>query len=324
MSVYTIVEQAELEAFLSRYSLGELQGYQGISAGIENTNYFVTTSSGEYVLTLFEQHSAAELDYFLDLMAFLAEHGVPTAHPVADDQGCYLRTLKGKPAALVQRLPGCSVDQPTAAHCRALGRELGRIHRVGREFAQHRGNSRGPAWWSRTARKLLPLLSPDDRQLLESELAFQSGHHFEELPRGVIHADLFRDNALFEGDRLTGIIDLYYACDGLLLYDLAITANDWTVTAQGTLDEPRLRALLGGYREQRPQQQCEAAAWPVVLRAAALRFWLSRLNDLHFPREGEITHSKDPDVFKRILLSHMEKQARLSELWNDLNGCPAH
>ncbi len=315
MSVYTVVNRAELEGFLTHYPLGGLLDFEGIRAGIENTNYFVTTSSGEYVLTLFEQLSAAELDYFLDLMAFLAEHGVPTAHPVADEQGRYLRTLKGKPAALVQRLPGKSVARPGVNHCATLGRELGRIHSVGRGFPLRRRNSRGPGWWSQTARRLLPLLPQEDRRLLEDELAFQKNYHFEELPRSVIHADLFRDNALFVGERLTGIIDLYYACDGLMLYDLAITANDWAVTGAGSLDEPRLRALLGGYREQRPFLPCEALAWPVILRAAALRFWLSRLNDLHFPREGEITHSKDPDTFKRILVSHRENQRQLRRFW---------
>ncbi len=311
MSVYTVVDRAGLEVFLTHYSLGNLGDFQGISAGIENTNYFVTTEQGEYVLTLFEQHGAEELDYFLELMAYLAEHGVPTAHPVADNQGHYLRTLKGKPAALVQRLPGRSVEQPTTVHCLALGRELGRIHRVGQGFPQRRANSRGPSWWLQTAKKLQPLLAAEECQLLESELEFQSNYHFEQLPRGVIHADLFRDNALFVGEQLTGIIDLYYACDGLLLYDLAITANDWAVSDDGMLDEERTQALLEGYRQQRPFQPCETDAWPVILRAAALRFWLSRLNDLHFPREGEITHSKNPDVFKQILVSHIKNRQRL-------------
>ncbi len=321
MSVYTVVDRPELEAFLAHYSHSNLIDFQGISAGIENTNYFVTTEKGEYVLTLFEQHSAEELDYFLELMAFLAEHGVPSAHPVADDQGDYLRTLKGKPAALVQRLPGKSVERPSAAHCRILGAELGRIHRVGQDFPQRRANSRGPHWWLQTAKKLQPLLDAEDRQLLESELTFQSDYHFEALPRGVIHADLFRDNALFVDERLTGIIDFYYACDGLLLYDLAITVNDWCIS-DGVLDEERLRALLQGYRQQRPFQPCEADAWPVIIRAAALRFWLSRLNDLHFPREGEITHSKNPDVFKQILVLHIANQARLRTCWNELQNTP--
>ncbi len=318
MSVYTVVERSELEGFLAHYSHSRLIEFAGISAGIENTNYFVTTEQGEYVLTLFEQHTADELDYFLDLMAYLAEHDVPSAHPLADREGHYLRMLKGKPAALVQRLPGRSVDHPTAAHCLSLGRELGRIHRVGQGFPEHRANTRGPHWWARTARTLEPLLEPADRRLLEEELVFQSDYHFEGLPRGVIHADLFRDNALFVGDRLTGIIDFYYACDGLLLYDLAITANDWCVTADGGFDEERLEALLRGYREQRSLRPGEPEAWPVMVRAAALRFWLSRLNDLHFPREGEITHSKDPDVFKRILVSHIANQGALHRLGGEL------
>ncbi len=319
MSVYTAVDRVELEAFLAHYSHSKLLGFQGICAGIENTNYFVTTENGEYVLTLFEHHSAAELGYFLELMAFLAEQGVPSAHPVADNQKHYLRTLKGKPAALVLRLPGSSVEQPAAAHCGILGAELGRIHRVGQEFPQHRANNRGPGWWLQTARKLQPLLSREDCTLLERELVFQSDYHFEELPRGVIHADLFRDNALFVDEQLTGIIDFYYACDGLLLYDLAIAVNDWCIS-DGVLDEKRLWAMLQGYRQQRSFQPCEADAWPVIIRAAALRFWLSRLNDLHFPREGEMTHSKNPDVFKQILVLHMTNQQRLRICWDELQN----
>ncbi len=318
MSVYTVVERAELEAFLAHYSHSRLIDYQGIAAGIENTNYFVTTEQGEYVLTLFEQHTAEELGYFLDLMAYLAEHGVPSAHPLADREGHYLRTLKGKPAALVQRLPGESVEHPSPDHCYSLGGELGRIHRVGQDFPERRANPRGPHWWARTARTLEPLLDPADRRLLEEELAFQSDYHFEGLPRGVIHADLFRDNALFVEERLTGIIDFYYACDGFLLYDLAITANDWCVTSDGVLDEERLEALLEGYRQQRRFQPGEPEAWPVMVRAAALRFWLSRLNDLHFPREGEITHSKDPGAFRRILVSHIANQRALRRIGSEL------
>ncbi len=314
MSVYTPVERAELERFLVGYSHSHLLDFQGISAGIENTNYFVTTERGEYVLTLFEQHTAGELHYFLDLMAFLAEHGVPCAHPLADSQGRYLRTLKGKPAALVQRLPGSSLERPVAAQCAVLGRELGRIHRIGQSFPQRRANNRGPGWWRQMAEKLQPLLDAEDRQLLRNELSFQSGHRFEGLPRGVIHADLFRDNALFVDEKLTGIIDFYYACDGLLLYDLAITANDWCVDESGKMDEERLGALIRGYRSQRPLAPGEAEAWPAITRAAALRFWLSRLNDLHFPREGEITHSKDPEAFKHILVAHIDTRGMVELL----------
>lgn len=314
MSVYTRVNEADLSAFLAEYSVGELIDYTGISAGIENTNYFVTTTGGRFVLTLFEQLSAEELPYFLDLMAFLAEHEVPSAHPVADNQGHYLRTLKGKPTALVQRLNGYTVDHPNPAQCAALGSMLGKLHAVGHEFSGHRDNDRGPHWWRETADKLGDHLGPDDRAMLDSELGFQGHFRGSTLPRGVIHADLFRDNALFLDDELTGIIDFYYACNDVLLYDLAVTVNDWCSTSRGALDPDRSAAMLTAYCKQRNVSDDELAAWPLMLRAGALRFWLSRLHDKHFPKEGEITHIKDPEVFRRILehrVQHMDENLAL-------------
>jgi homoserine kinase type II len=313
MSVYTLIEQDELEAFLQNYTIGDLVEYQGISAGIENTNYFVTTSKGRYVLTIFEQLRADELPYFLDLMAFLAEHEVPSAHPVADYDGHYLRQLKGKPAALVDRLDGAGVEHPNVAQCQALGSALGRLHAVGHHFGGQRENVRGPHWWHETANKLHAHLSDSERCLLDNELAFQASHRHDELPTGVIHADLFRDNALFVGDRLTGIIDFYYACNDVLIYDLAVTVNDWCSNENGSLDNERLAALLNSYCSQRPLNEAEKTAWPVMLRAAALRFWLSRLQDKHVPNEGELTHIKDPDVFRRIL------QLRINTAGDNLN-----
>jgi homoserine kinase type II len=303
MSVYTRIERSELEEFLRHYPLGELVDYSGISAGIENSNYFVTTRQGQFVLTLFETMAAVELPYFLDLMAHLAEHSVPSAHPQADRQGHYLRSLKGKPAALVQRLRGNSIEQPTRLQCAAVGTALGRMHTAGLSFPSRRANPRGPHWWANTACKLIPRLVPDDVELLSSELRFQAGaRHSCDLRRGVIHADLFRDNVLFVGESLTGIIDFYYACNDLLLYDLAVTVNDWCSNADGSLQESLLESLLNPYQQQHPFSPAEQQTWPVMLRAAALRFWLSRLHDQHFPRKGEITHTKNPDVFKRILL----------------------
>ena len=306
MSVYTRIEQEELEDFLRNYAVGELIDYNGISAGIENTNYFVTTTNGHYILTIFEQLGADELPYFLDLMAFLAEHDVPSAHPVADNDSHFLRTLKNKPAALVDRLQGSDISHPNQKQCCALGTALGRLHAVGHHFKGQRENVRGPKWWRSTAKKLEGHLSAAERQLLDSELAFQSSHQHSELPHGVIHADLFRDNALFTGDRLTGIIDFYYACNDVLIYDLAVTINDWCSNADGSLDSPRVAAMLSSYAAQRPLEPDEKAAWPVMLRAAALRFWLSRLHDKHFPKEGEITHIKDPDVFRHILQDRID------------------
>ncbi len=315
MSVYTPVERDELEAFLLNYELGELLDYQGISAGIENTNYFVTTSDKQLVLTLFENHSADELGYFLDLMAFLAEHAVPSAHPIADRDGHYLRILNGKPAALVMRLCGASIEQPKTAQCGAIGHALAQLHLSGQQFDGHRDNDRGPHWWHTTREAIADKLSEAELALLDEELAFQRDHRFDSLPRGVIHADLFRDNALFEGDTLTGIIDFYYACNDVLLYDVAVTVNDWCSTADGSLDEEKLLTLLSAYRKVRPFTEQEQAAWPVMLRAAALRFWLSRLQDLHFPREGELTHTKDPEAFRTILQQRKIQAERLQQLF---------
>lgn len=302
MSVYTRIEPHELEEFLRTYAVGGLVEFSGISAGIENTNYFVTTTQGNYVLTLFEALSEQELPYFLDLMAFLAEHGVPSAHPVADKQQRYLRTLNGKPAALVQRLSGANVLHPTSAQCQAIGAALGHMHTAGMSFDGQRANERGASWRQITAQKILPCLAQDDAELLAAEMRFQAQVKMDDLPCGVIHADLFRDNALFVGDTLTGIIDFYYACNDVLLYDLAVTVNDWCNRPDGHLDNANLRTLLSAYQKQRTFHSCEHTVWPAMLRAAALRFWLSRLQDMHFPRKGEMTHIKDPDVFKRILL----------------------
>jgi len=315
MSVYTPVERDELQAFLQNYSLGELVEYEGISAGIENTNYFVTTTEQRMVLTLFENHTAEELVYFLDLMAFLAEHEVPSAHPLADNDGNYLRELNGKPAALVMRLSGGGIESTTKDQCAAIGHALAQLHVAGQAFGGRRDNDRGPHWWRTTRDAVFARLKSDEQGLLEEELAFQTSHRFDTLPRGVIHADLFRDNALFDGNTLTGLIDFYYACNDVLLYDVAVTLNDWCSREDGSLDEAKASAMLDAYHKVRPISEAEKEAWPVMMRAAALRFWLSRLQDMYFPREGELTHIKDPDVFKQILLQRKAAGESLIALW---------
>ncbi len=314
MSVYTTIELQELEAFLLAYDLGALVEYRGISDGVENTNYFVTTTGGRYVLTLFESIGFDDLPYYLDLMAFLAEHGVPSAHPLPDRQGAYLRTLKSKPAALVQRLPGASVTEPNLEQCRAIGEALGHLHVEGLTFAGQRDHTRGPHWRRQTAEQLLPFLNAGDAALLQDEVKFQAQFTRSGLPWGVIHADLFRDNALFSGDRLTGIIDFYYACNSVLLYDLAVTVNDWCFR-DNALDADKTLAILSAYHARRPLWANERANWPAMLRVAALRFWLSRLQDLFFPRPGALTQIKDPDEFKRILRAHVDHYQALRELW---------
>lgn len=315
MSVYTTVTPQQLEVWLQQYPIGTLRDLKGIASGITNTNYFVTTDSGRYVLTLFERNAAEELPYFLDLMAHLADHGIPCPHPVAGVNGGYLGQLNGKPAALVTCLRGSSLEVPQVAHCAAMGEVLARMHLAGASFPARMENPRGPHWWKTTAATVMPFLNLAERSLLENELAFQAAFRATTLPRGVIHADMFRDNVLFDGDAVTGLIDFYYACNDVLAYDLAITVNDWCVHADGSLDAPRLSAMLHAYHGVRPLTAAEREAWPVLLRAAALRFWLSRLYDIHHPQPGELTHAKDPGHFQRVLEQRIANRDGLLAVW---------
>lgn len=305
MSVYTTVTEAELSAWLRDYSLGQLQSLQGIASGIENTNYFVTTSNGSFVLTLFEKLSAEELPFYLNLMAHLARHGIPCPAPMANRHNQFLGTLNGKPACIVSRLAGKSTTSPSLAQCAAMGAMLAQMHIAGTSFSQIMPNPRGSSWRKATAPQVLPFVSPEQAKLLSSEIERYAACDFSNLPQGLIHADLFRDNALLIDDRVGGLIDFYFACTDALLYDVAITVNDWCMNADCRLDAGRSQAFLRAYHETRPLSQHEQAAWPAMLRLAALRFWLSRLYDMHLPREGELIHAHDPGHFERVLKNHI-------------------
>ena len=311
MSVYTIITQQELEEFLKNYSLGTLISFEGINAGIENTNYFVTTENGEFVLTIFEHIGFEVLPYYLNLMAHLSDHGMPTAHPIADLVGNYVHELKDKPAAIVRRLEGKNVFTPTSAHCEIVGHALAQMHVVGNSFNEELKNPRGISWSDQTAKRVLERLSSEDQRILLEEIKYRKHEQPKDLPQGVIHADLFRDNVMFKRNALTGIIDFYYACNDYLLYDLAITVNDWCIQVDGELDIDLYTALIDAYRVIREFDAHEYGAWQYMLRAAALRFWLSRLQDKFFPKDGEITHIKDPNVFKNILQSHINNPPSL-------------
>ena len=314
MSVFTTVTADELRRWLQDYAVGELVDLRGIPAGIENTNYFVTTSGGRFVLTLFEKLTARELPFYLNLMAHLAERGVPSAHPVANRGGSYLGTLNGKPAALVARLEGKDVAESTVAQCTAVGAVLARLHLAGQSYPMTMDNPRGPKWWKSVLPEILPFVSREEAALLQEEVRFQSLYRFSDLPRGAIHADLFRDNVLFSGGRVAGVIDFYFACTDVLLYDIAIAVNDWCIAPGGGLDAARTRAFLDAYAAVRPYTPIERGAWPVMLRAGALRFWVSRLYDFHLPRPGELTHAKAPDHFRRILELRIRDEAVLPGL----------
>ena len=315
MSVYTQITLEEAAAFTRHYQgVGEPTDLQGIHAGIENTNYFLTASGGRFVLTIFEKTKPSRLPYCLSVMALYAEHGIPCARPVPRHDSSYLGELKDKPAALVTRLPGESPEGvPTINQCRLLGHYLAKMHRLAKELKMHQKPEREHRWWRQTADSVLSSLPLPDQKLLEEELAFQSDNDFTQAPGGAIHADLFRDNVLFEKETLSGILDFYYACDWPFVYDLAVVVNDWCFIPGQGWDEERLRALLDAYQKERPIGETERMVWPGVLRAAALRFWLSRLNDKLFPRAGELTHIKDPDQMREILIANSESGNKAAE-----------
>jgi homoserine kinase type II len=315
MSVYTTVTPEELAAWLTRYAIGAVHAFEPISAGIENTNYFLTADKGRYVLTLYERLPAEELPFYLNLMAHLANAGVQAPAPEPDRSGALWSILNGKPAGLVARLEGAAVMLPDVAHCAAAGAVLAQMHVASGSYRSRLSNRRGPGWWRQAARAVRPFLSPEQNALIASELKFQAGLAKVGLPRGAIHGDLFCDNVLFEGTRVSGVIDFGFAATDVFIYDLAIAVNDWCVVVdagrEGALDDARVEAMIDAYTALRPVTSEERAMWAPLLRAGALRFWLSRLYDLYRPRPGEITSAHDPAVFERILRERIASMPRL-------------
>lgn len=306
MAVFTPVSIEAASGLLSQLQLGELTALRGIEGGIENTNYFVSCASGEFVLTLFERLTAAQLPFYLHLMKHLAHAGIPVPDPRADAHGEILHALCGKPAALVNRLNGHSQLAPTNAHCAAVGSMLARMHLAARDYDREQPNLRGLAWWNDTAPLVQPQLALPEAALLQSELAYQNhiaaSPAYAGLPRGPVHADLFRDNVMFEGEQLTGFFDFYFAGVDTFLFDLAVCMNDWCVHLRtGAHDAGRAGALLAAYEGVRPLQSVERSLLPAMARAAALRFWISRLWDWHLPREAEVLTPHDPTHFERVL-----------------------
>jgi homoserine kinase type II len=318
MAVFTPVPEGEAGELVRRLDLGELVALRGIQGGIENTNYFLTAGKDgaqhEYVLTLFERLSHAQLPFYLYLMKHLARKGIPVPEPAAQPgtasaahpEGELLFTLQGKPAAVVEKLRGHSELQPGVEHCAAVGAMLARMHLAGRDFTMAQPNLRGLAWWNETVPVVLPHVDPGQAALLRSELAFQNhvaaSPAHAALPRGPIHADLFRDNVMFEDGRLTGFFDFYFAGVDTWLFDLAVCLNDWCIDlATGAHDEARASAFVGAYAQVRPLCAAERRLLPAMLRAGALRFWVSRLWDLHLPREAALLKPHDPTHFERVL-----------------------
>ena len=304
MSVFTPVEPHQLRAWLAHYSVGSLVDFQGIEAGIDNTNFFVTTEETQFVLTLFERLSEPEIDYYLKLMSFLGET-LPCAKPVINHEGSFYRTLNGKLAALIARLPGKNILQPSKAACEQVGTKLAKLHLTGKEYADRRPHPRSLPWCVETAHIVAPYLTGSAQILLEKEIAFQQAQPYHQLPSGIIHADLFCDNVLFEGDRITGIIDFYFSGWGYWLFDLAVTINAWCMHSATEPDRDHEKALMDAYCSIRALTDAEKKYWPAMRRLAALRFWLSRVYDKHLPREGTMVLCHDPAYFEQMLSYHI-------------------
>ncbi|WP_372826828.1 homoserine kinase [Polaromonas sp.] len=321
MAVYTEVSLDEAAPLLQSLGLGQLQTISACAGGIENTNYFVDTDQGRYVLTLFERLSFEQLPFYLYLMQHLAQHGIPVPEPQAitaagagpsGKAGDILLRLKGKPAAVVNRLRGRSELAPAPGHCAAVGQTLARMHLAGRDFPRSQPNLRGLAWWNETVPVVLAHLDEGQRRLILSELAYQNhvaaSSSWQALPRGPVHADLFRDNVMFDGEgqdgapEITGVFDFYFAGCDAFLFDIGVSLNDWCIDlASGAHDAARADAFLVAYQAVRRLTPQERALLPAMQRAGALRFWISRLWDFYLPREAAVLQAHDPGHFERVL-----------------------
>lgn len=312
MSVYTPLTQAQVELFMAGFPLGELQHYQGIEAGVENTNFFVTTTQGEFVLTLFEQHQYDEVRELVTLAHHLGKAGLQVPAPLDDKQGEWLHTLENKPAILCHRLPGNHIEQPSEAHCFAIGAALAELHQAARDLPQNRPDEHGLEWASSMLGDLADDLSTAEKSLLADEIQWQQANQaqWQSLPTGWIHGDLFHDNALFvrseSADQVGAILDLYHASSGVLLMDLAIVANDWCCDKQGNWLGNKQQSLLDGYSSVRPLADAELEGWNQALRAGALRWWVGRLANRRKQQQSgaEMTAIKDPSEYQTKLEKH--------------------
>jgi len=323
MAVFTEVTREQASQLAAELRLGALTDLRGIKAGIENTNYFLSTETGEWVLTVFERLTFEELPFYLQLMKHLARHDIPVPDPQANARGEILLNIEGKPAAVVNKLAGGHQLAPDLFHCEQLGAMLARMHLAAQDFELYQPNLRGLPWWTETVPVVLPHVTAEQAELLSSELAFQhtlaASATYAELPRGPIHADLFRDNAMFEGltgrEQLTGFFDFYFAGVDAWLFDVAVCVNDWCIDlATGRLDEVRAQALVNAYAKVRPLNGAEYRLLPALLRAAALRFWISRLWDFHLPRDAALLKPHDPGHFERVL------RERVARPWHALQN----
>jgi homoserine kinase type II len=310
MAVYTDISDAELEAFLSGYDLGAPLSFKGVAEGVENSNFLLETEAGRYFLTIYERRVRPhDLPFFLGFMQHLAQHGFPSATPVADRGGNLLGSLRGKPAAIVTFLTGLSVRRPSVDHCREAGEGLAWLHEAGAGFAGRRANDLGQAAWQALfdpLRSAADALKPGLAATIERDVERLAADWPRTLPEGLVHADYFPDNVFFRGARFAGAIDFYFAAWDLLAYDVAVALNAWCFEPDGSFNVTAARAFCAGYERRRPLSGAEKAALPVLAHGAALRFFLTRLHDWGETPPGALVRPKDPLEYERKLAVHRE------------------
>ncbi|MDO6561762.1 homoserine kinase [Amphritea sp. 1_MG-2023] len=310
MSVYTPITHEQLERYLQQYTVGQLIDFQGIEAGVENTNYFVTTTQGSFVLTLVESVSDTQLPFILDYIEHLTQQGIACATPIHLNNQQLFGQLNDRPAVLMSRLDGAPLDTPNDQQASIIGLTLAQMHRAAESLRADQA-IHIHQWCHSLGDKLMPHLCAEDQQLLQYNLQQAELITWDRLPNGPIHADLFPDNALFDGDNLCGLIDFYHACSAPYLYDLCITLNAWCYNeTDASYDFNKALLILDSYQSVRPLNNDEQRSFGAMLQVAAMRFWLSRLRDSHFRKEGEVVTRKDPDG-KRQLLKLLGEHQRL-------------
>jgi homoserine kinase type II len=308
MAVYTDLTDDELANLLAGFDLGVALSFKGIAEGVENSNFLLETEAGRFILTVYEKRVREEdLPFFLGLMRWLAEHGYPSATPMADRQGRALQHVRGKPCAIVSFLPGLSVRRPSVAHCREAGAGLARLHLAAQGFSGRRANDLGQASWAPMFAGLADAaerLKPGLAAVIAADLAHLDKAWPKGLPAGVIHADYFPDNVFFQAGQFAGAIDFYFACEDALAYDIAVALNAWCFEPDGSFNITAARTMVAGYEAHRPLSEAERAALPVLAHGAAMRFFLTRLNDWGATPAGALVKPKDPLEYERKLAVH--------------------
>jgi len=308
MSVYTILKNKHIKEILSLYNIGSLKSFDGISDGITNTNYFLNTDKGKYVITIFEDIKKTKVTKYLKLMNFFSKKGLCAPEIMITKSGGVLTTVEKKPCSIMQKLSGKTVNESNSTLCKSLGEVIGTFHNFSQQYQGMISNSRDIEWIEKTSKKIENHLQPNQLNLIKHCSKVFKKIFSSNLPSGVIHSDLFRDNVLASNNKITGIIDYYYSFNGPLVYELAVIANDWCVNKNGSINARKYHSFINSYNSVRPITKKEMKQMNNAMIAAGLRFYLSRLVDMIFPKVGEITHIKDPSAFEKILKKRLENK----------------